>query len=202
MKNAYEDVIILYTCTKNQGHMVYAFWDMGATHNFLSFWVIFCPFTPLLAPKIKNLKKIRRYFLFCMCTINKDSWDTRHSRQKFLSFWDTFCLFIPLTNQKIKILKKWKKALEILSFYICLPQMTIILCTVPGIWSSTGKIFSRFELFFCPFTEKSNFWKKCLDISLAYICYHKWQSYDVWFLRYKVQLTELFVDYFLPFWPP
>ena len=31
--------------------------------------------------------------------------------------------------------------------------------------------------------------------------YHKWQSYDVWSLRYKVQRTELFGDYFLPFWP-
>ena len=30
---------------------------------------------------------------------------------------------------------------------------------------------------------------------------HKWQSYDVWFLRYKVQQTEFFVDYFLPFQP-
>ena len=33
--------------------------------------------------------------------------------------------------------------------------------------------------------------------------YHKWQSYDVWFLRYGVQQTEFFVilDHFLPFYP-
>ena len=32
---------------------------------------------------------------------------------------------------------------------------------------------------------------------------HKWQSYDVWFLRYGVQQTESFVilDHFLPFYP-
>ena len=114
MKNAYEDVIILYTCTKNQGHMVYAFWDMGATHNFLSFWVIFCPFTPLLAPKIKNLKKIRRYFLFCMCTINKDSWDIMRNRQKFLSF---LVIFIPLTNQKSQFWEK--KPGDIISLHLC-----------------------------------------------------------------------------------
>ena len=31
--------------------------------------------------------------------------------------------------------------------------------------------------------------------------HHKWQSYDVWFLRYGVQQTEFFVilDHFLPF---
>ena len=113
-------------------------------HNFLSFWIIFWPFTPLLAPKIKNLKKIRRNFLFHMCTINKDSWDIRHNRQKFLSFWAIFYPFIPLTNQKIKIEKKWKKTLDIFLFYICLPRMTIIWCTVPEIWSYTGKIFSHF----------------------------------------------------------
>ena len=34
--------------------------------------------------------------------------------------------------------------------------------------------------------------------------YHKWQSYDVWFLRYGVWQTEFFVilDHFLPFYPP
>ena len=33
--------------------------------------------------------------------------------------------------------------------------------------------------------------------------YHKWQSYDVWFLRYGVRQTKLFVilDHFLPFHP-
>ena len=66
IKKAYEGVIILYMCTKNHNHMVYASWDMGTTHNFLSFWVNFCPFTPLLAPKIKNWKnenkKPRTYY--------------------------------------------------------------------------------------------------------------------------------------------
>ena len=33
--------------------------------------------------------------------------------------------------------------------------------------------------------------------------YHKWQSYDVWFVRYRVQQTGLFVilDHFLLFYP-
>ena len=34
--------------------------------------------------------------------------------------------------------------------------------------------------------------------------HHKWQSHDVWLLRYEVQQTEFFVilDRFLPFYPP
>ena len=58
----------------------------------------------------------------------------------------------------------------------------------------------------------SKFWKKSLEIASKFwkkiawryhqltLVYHKWQSYDVWFLRYKVLWTEFFVDYILPFW--
>ena len=42
--------------------------------------------------------------------------------------------------------------------------------------------------------------KKSLDQFT--VVYPKWQSYDVWLLRYGVQQTEFFVilDYFLPFY--
>ena len=43
------------------------------------------------------------------------------------------------------------------------------------------------------------------DIILLYIhVYHKCRSYDIWFLKYKVQQTETFVilGHFLPFQPP
>ena len=40
-----------------KNHM-YGFWDMELnTHNFLSFWTVCCPFTPLKTQKIKILKK-------------------------------------------------------------------------------------------------------------------------------------------------
>ena len=34
--------------------------------------------------------------------------------------------------------------------------------------------------------------------------YHKWQSYDIWFLRHSAQQKEFYVilDYFLPFYHP
>ena len=47
-KKAPGDVIILHLCTKNQDHVIYASWDMECDRqNYLSFWAIFCPFTPL-----------------------------------------------------------------------------------------------------------------------------------------------------------
>ena len=41
----------------------------------LSFWAIFCPFTPLLTPNIKTWKKCKKIpgdTLFDVCTINGD----------------------------------------------------------------------------------------------------------------------------------
>ena len=91
-------------------------WSM--TDNFLSFWVIFCPFTPLLIPKINICKKMYKkpadIILLHMCTINEDHmmsgfWNIRHDRQSFLSFWAIFCPLTLLTTWKIKILKNMKK---------------------------------------------------------------------------------------------
>ena len=55
--------------------------------------------------------------------------------------------------------------------------------------------------------RKSKFWKN-EEQSWRYYhfthVYHKWRSYDLWFLRYGVWQTEVFVilDHFLPFYPP
>ena len=74
----------------------------------------------------------------------------------------------------------------------------------------TDRIFSFFKNVFCPFiplsTQKSKFWKT-EKIVWRYHHFthlsHKWQSYDVWLLRYRVQWTEFFVTlyHFLPFYP-
>ena len=50
------------------------------------------------------------------------------------------------------------------------------------------------------FEEKKR--KMSGDIILLYIhVYHKWRSYDIWFLKYKEQQTEIYIilDCFLPF---
>ena len=48
------------------------------------------------------------------------------------------------------------------------------------------------------------FFQVGLCTPLQTMMYHKWQSYDIWFLRYEVWQTEFFVilDHYLPFYPP
>ena len=76
----------------------------------------------------------------------------------------------------------------------------------------TDKIFLSFWTVFCLFTLQttqkitiSKNWKKTpwRYYHLTYV-YHKWWSYDVWFLRYEAWRTEFFVilDRFLHFYPP
>ena len=107
-----------------------------------------------------------------MCTTNKDYWDITHNRQRFLSFWVLFCPFIPLTKQKIKILKKWKKKTpgDIIILHLSTTNDNHIMY---GSWDME---FNRQNLFsywttFCPFTEKSKFWKKKPgDIISLHLC--------------------------------
>ena len=131
MKKFAGDIIILHMCTKNHNHMMYGSWDTEwDRQNFLSFWAIFCPFSPLTTRKIKILKLKKTpgdIIILHICTINDNhmlysSWDMEHDRHNFLSFWTIFfCAFTPIWTQKIKILKKWKKHRKILSFYTCVP---------------------------------------------------------------------------------
>ena len=59
MKKTPGDITILHNCTKNHDHMLYCSWDMARDrcNSYFSFQAIFCPFTPLTAPKIKISKK-------------------------------------------------------------------------------------------------------------------------------------------------
>ena len=100
IKKPPEDIIISQMCTINDGHIMYGSWDMECNgHNFLSFWAIFCPFTPLWTRKIKTFEKITKtpgdIITLHKCTINDNHmmyglWDMEHDGQTFLSFWDPF----------------------------------------------------------------------------------------------------------------
>ena len=82
-----------------------------------------------------------------------------------------------------------------------------------GSWDMTrgGQNFLSFWTAFCHFTPLTTRkitplknWKKIQgDIIIIKNRYHKWQSNDVWFLRYWVRPTDFFVilDHFLPFYP-
>ena len=79
--------------------------------------------------------------------------------------------------------------------------MKIKWCMVPEIWSATKKFcHSRpFFTFLPPMDPEHQNFEKLKKNAWRYFhftnVYHKWQSYDVWFLRYGVQWTE-----FLSFW--
>ena len=115
----------------------------------------------------------------------------------FLSFWNVFCPFTSLWTQKINILKKWKKTTEgiiILQMWAWQREFSVIL--------------DRFLTFYPPNNLKNqNFQKLKINSWTFYyftLVYYKWQSYDVWFLRYRARQTGFFVilDHFLPFYPP
>ena len=104
-------------------------WSM--TDNFLSFWVIFCPFTPLLIPKINICKKMYKkpadIILLHMCTINEDHmmsgfWNIRHDRQSFYVILSHFLPFDPpnnLKNQNFEKNEKKKITGDIIILQLC-----------------------------------------------------------------------------------
>ena len=96
MKETPRDIIILHMCTINDNHMMYG--SHAIEHdrqNFLSFWTIFCTFTPLTTQKIKILKKMKKppgdIIILHKCTINYNhmmygSCDTKGDRHNSLPF--------------------------------------------------------------------------------------------------------------------
>ena len=73
-------------------------------------------------------------------------------------------------------------------------------------WQNFLSFWTIFVLLHPQQAKKSKFWKKWKN-NWRYYHFtqvrHKWQSYDVWFLRYEAWRTEFFVilDQFLPFYP-
>ena len=116
-------------CTINDNHITYGSWDTKHNRqNFLSFWTIFCPLTPLKTHNIKILKKWKKIIgsiiILQMCIIDDNhmmhgSWDIEHDEQNFSSFWTIFCPFTPLTTQKIKFWKIEKIPGDIIILHKC-----------------------------------------------------------------------------------
>ena len=138
------------------------------------------------------------------------SWNIRWNRQKLLSFSAIFCPFNPLTTRKIKILKLKQTPADIIILHISTINNNHM---IHGSWDMDHDRhnFLSFWTVFGPFTpyesRQSKLWKDDKNTWRYYHftnVYHKRQSYDVWFLRYRVQRTEFFVilDSFLPFKPP
>ena len=61
LKKTPGDIIILHICTTNDNHMMHSSWDIEHDrHNVLSFWTVFCPFTPLWTQNITIFKKMEK----------------------------------------------------------------------------------------------------------------------------------------------
>ena len=60
-KKTPRDIIISHKCTKNHDNRLHCSWDVVCDrfNCYFSFWAIFCPFTPVVAQKIKISKKCR-----------------------------------------------------------------------------------------------------------------------------------------------
>ena len=131
MKKFAGDIIILPMCTKNHNHMRYSSCDIKWER-------IFCHFGPFF-----------EFFNSCMLT---QIWSAC-TDIIFCHFRPFFALLRHYWPQKLKFAINAKKALEILSFYTCVPLIKIIWCMVPEIWSSTTDgIFWSSSAIFCPFT--------------------------------------------------
>ena len=135
MKKIAGDIFILHICNQNHNHMIYSSSNMEwHRQNILSFWTIFCLFTPLTTWKINILKKWKKQLemstfdtyvqkITIIWYMLPDIWSAKD--RIFSNFRPFFALLPPplhlLTTQKIKILKKWKNHLDISSFYIRVP---------------------------------------------------------------------------------
>ena len=134
-----------------------------------------CPFTPLTICKIGILKKWKKHLQILLVYTSVSKMKSSCMVPEIWSMTDRMFVilghilhFYYTSNLKIKVFKKLKKLkkkhLEILSFYICVPLMTIIWCMVPEIWSVTDIIFCHFESFFALLPlqkpKKSKPWKK------------------------------------------
>ena len=143
----------------------------------LSFWVIFCPFTPLTTWKIKileNEENSKRYHHFTLASHKWQSYNVRFLRYgawktEFLSFWTIFFSFTTLTTQNVKILKKWKKTPGDI---IILHVSTINKKSYDTWFLRYGAWQTGFFLNFLLFYQPKNFWKNEKKTPRATIILH------------------------------
>ena len=154
--------------------MIYGSWNIRCDRQkSLSFWTIFCHFSPLTTQKIK-LSKLKKTLgditILHICTINENHmmygyWDMECDMTESLSFWTTSCPFTPLRTHKIEILKKWKKPLKILQ--MCFINESHMMYGSQDM-ECNGQFFCHFGQFFhlCKRWKNSPKWQKKLSNAL------------------------------------
>ena len=110
--------IQVYHKWRSYNHTIYGSWNIRCDRRkFLSFWAIFCPFSPLTTWKIKIIilkKTLGDIIILHICIINDNHMmygfsDMECNGLNFLLFWTVFCPFT--------LLATWKNHLKTLSFY-------------------------------------------------------------------------------------
>ena len=163
------NIIILHKRNKNHNHMRYSLWDME--------WdKIFCHFGPFFAllhhywSKNFNLEKYKKnpgdIILLHMCTINQDK--MMYGSWVFCQFGPFFALwpsYLCTTNDDHMMYGYWdiKHHIIFLSFWA-------ISCPITPLTTQKIKILKK--------------WKKSWRYYYFTHEYHKWKSYNIWFLRY------------------
>ena len=135
--------------------MMYDSWDMKRNRqNFLSFWIVFCPFTPITTRKIKNLKNWRKrqeissFYtsvpkIMIICYTIPGIW--RVTDVSVIFHFGLFFALLPPNSPKIKILK----ALEISSIYNnCTKNHDYMLYYSPETWH----VMDVISFYFGPFS--------------------------------------------------
>ena len=128
------------------------------------------------------MKKFLEILLFHPYVYHKwqsyDAWFLRYiaKRTDFFVTQGNFLPFYPTSHLEHQNFEKMKKCLEILSFYTCVPQMTIIWCTVLEIGVRQTEFFVILDHFF-HFTPLTTWkitilknWKKQFRILPFYSC--------------------------------
>ena len=155
MKKTSGVVIIFNWCNKNTIKScmltkIQSVTDIIICH-FRSFFALLSHYWPGKLKFGKMLKTSADIILLRMCTINQGhmiygSWDIKCKGQSFFCHFRPFILpSDPLSNWKSQNFEKIKKCLEILLFYTCVPQMTIMNY---GTWYTKRNISRQTEFFY------------------------------------------------------
>ena len=100
----------------------------GICNCYISFWIIFSPFTPRTAQKNQNFEKIKKtpadMITLHISPINYyqmmyASWDVVINTYNYFSFGTIFFSFTLLTGTKLKFLKNGKKSGDIIIINMC-----------------------------------------------------------------------------------
>ena len=148
----------------------------------------------------------------CQKSWSYDLWFLRYRvrQTEFIVILSLFWYFYPTNNLQNQKFEKMKKTLDIIGLHLFTINDNH---TMHRSWAMKCDelIFLSFWTIFCPFTLLINPKNQNFQIikkspwryyHFTHV-YHKWKSYDVWFLRYRAQQAQFFVilEHFLPFYP-